>query len=135
MPFLRTDEKLKFIFTRFFVELQAIKSIYERDKEDPYTGRNMPMFSGRILWARQLFRKIETPMSIFKEHVWLFRSVFSNDRIIIVRRDLITGLVYYHGNSYYLFTPARVSSMPFACCLNLLGNNAVISMFFSLQGR
>jgi len=73
MPFLKTDEKLKFIFHRYYGELTNIRSIYEKEKNDPCTARNLPPFSGRISWAGQLFRKIETPMLIFREHKWLFR--------------------------------------------------------------
>lgn len=73
MSCLKTDDKMKFIFLRFHTDLLQIQNIYERDKEDPHTGRNMPMFSGRIAWARQLYQKIEQPMLLFKEHKWLFR--------------------------------------------------------------
>lgn len=78
MPFLKTKDKLKFIFLRYYQYLQHIKLMYEREKESPCTARNMPMFSGRIAWARQLFRKIEQPMMIFKEQPWLFKLVIIN---------------------------------------------------------
>lgn len=76
MPCLKTDDKLKFIFLRFHSDLLQIQSIYEKDKEDPCTGRNMPMFSGRIAWAKQLYQKMEQPMLLFKEHPWLFKYIF-----------------------------------------------------------
>lgn len=75
MPFLKTKEKLRYIFLNYYHYLQHIRVMYDKEKEDPYTARNMPMFSGRIAWGRQLFRKIEQPMNIFKQHVWLFKYV------------------------------------------------------------
>ena len=66
---------MKFIFHRFYDDLQEIRGIYEKSKDNPCTGRNMPMFSGRIAWARQLYSKIEQPMMIFKQHKWLLKLV------------------------------------------------------------
>uniref|UniRef100_A0AAV2L334 AAA+ ATPase domain-containing protein n=1 Tax=Knipowitschia caucasica TaxID=637954 RepID=A0AAV2L334_KNICA len=50
----------------FHRELEQIRKVYEREKEEPRLGRNMPPVAGRILWSRQLFSKMEVPMMLLK---------------------------------------------------------------------
>ena len=86
MPFLKTKDKMKFIYLRYYNYLQHIRVMYEKQREEPCTARNMPMFSGRIAWGRQLYRKIEQPMLIFKEHPWLFKYVIFFPSLVINKR-------------------------------------------------
>ena len=37
-----------------------------KHKDDPPIPRDMPPVAGKISWARQLFRRIQEPMEIFK---------------------------------------------------------------------
>ena len=98
MPFLKTKEKLKFIFTRYYHYLQHIKTMYEKEKEDPCTARNMPIFSGRISWARQLFMKVEQPMDVFKKSPWLFKLVsmhFVSKPVKLCYQHVTDNIVFY----------------------------------------
>lgn len=47
-------------------DLELVRRIYQNEKSDPLTPRNLPPIAGRIAWARQLFRRIEVPMKVFK---------------------------------------------------------------------
>jgi dynein heavy chain len=55
------------IFTLYGHELEQVRHIYQTDKGNPTIPRNLPPIAGRITWARQLFRRIETPMKVFKK--------------------------------------------------------------------
>lgn len=39
--------------------------MYEKNKQEPILSRNLPPISGRITWARQLYRRITIPIKLF----------------------------------------------------------------------
>ena len=43
-------------------ELDTVRKLYEKNKHEPVMSRNLPPISGRIAWARQLYRRITTPI-------------------------------------------------------------------------
>eukprot|EP01041_Mallomonas_annulata_P002980 gene2980-5847_t len=60
------DSKLTVIFHNYGLELTRVELIYEKAKQNPPIGRNMPPVAGNIAWARHLLRKIEDPMLKFQ---------------------------------------------------------------------
>ncbi|KAM4605979.1 LOW QUALITY PROTEIN: dynein axonemal heavy chain 5 [Polymixia lowei] len=48
-------------------DLDLVRRTYQKHKENPPTPRNIPPVSGRIMWSRQLYRKIESVMSVLKD--------------------------------------------------------------------
>ena len=60
-----TDKYMR-VMTVYGRDLEAIRKIYQKHKGDPQIPRNLPPIAGKIAWARQLYRKIEIPMKIFK---------------------------------------------------------------------
>ncbi|NXH09574.1 DYH8 protein, partial [Bucco capensis] len=56
------------ILQHYVGELETIKKLYRIQKDDPPLAQNMPPVAGRILWARQLFRRINEPISFFHKH-------------------------------------------------------------------
>ncbi|XP_041817844.1 dynein heavy chain 5, axonemal [Chelmon rostratus] len=55
-------------------ELELLRKTYQRQRESPPTGRNLPPVAGRILWCRQLFRKVEAPMLILKKKLDILKG-------------------------------------------------------------
>ncbi|KAM7390019.1 hypothetical protein PAMA_008269 [Pampus argenteus] len=55
------------LLQRYSRELELLRKTYQRQRDRPPIGRNLPPVAGRILWCRQLFRKIEAPMLILKK--------------------------------------------------------------------
>jgi len=49
-------------------DLEQVRLMYQSEKTSPTTSRNLPPIAGRIAWARQLLRRIEAPMKVFKTH-------------------------------------------------------------------
>nr|XP_043900355.1 dynein axonemal heavy chain 8 isoform X2 [Solea senegalensis] len=55
------------LLQRYSSELDLLRRTYERQRDSPPVGRCHPPMAGRILWCRQLFRRIEAPMLILKK--------------------------------------------------------------------
>ncbi|NXU62099.1 DYH8 protein, partial [Horornis vulcanius] len=70
MPCLQeeTERTVGCILQHYVAELEATKKIYQAQKDDPPLARNMPPIAGKILWVRQLFRRVNEPISYFHKH-------------------------------------------------------------------
>ncbi|XP_072165822.1 dynein axonemal heavy chain 8-like [Diadema setosum] len=90
IPCLNIDDKYGVILHHFGSEIEGIKKLYNRHKDDPPIPRDMPPVAGKISWARQLFRKIQEPMDIIKEVPAVMKS---NDAKKIVRNYNRTATV------------------------------------------
>ncbi|KAM6971581.1 LOW QUALITY PROTEIN: dynein axonemal heavy chain 8-like [Tautogolabrus adspersus] len=62
------------LLQRYSKELELLRKTYQRQRESPPIGRNLPPVAGRILWCRQLFRKIEAPMLILKNKLDILKG-------------------------------------------------------------
>ncbi|KAI9015067.1 dynein heavy chain and region D6 of dynein motor-domain-containing protein [Gaertneriomyces semiglobifer] len=47
-------------------DLEGVRKLYTKARDAPPIPRNMPPVAGAIEWARQLYRRIESPMKQFK---------------------------------------------------------------------
>ncbi|XP_075002904.1 dynein axonemal heavy chain 8 isoform X1 [Calonectris borealis] len=67
MPCLQeeTVRTVDCILQHYVAELEATKKLYQIQKDDPPLARNMPPVAGKIVWVRQLFRRINEPMNYF----------------------------------------------------------------------
>uniref|UniRef100_A0A1I8FY30 Dynein heavy chain 5, axonemal n=1 Tax=Macrostomum lignano TaxID=282301 RepID=A0A1I8FY30_9PLAT len=74
IPRLGIDEKYQKILAFYGKELEAAVRIYNKNKDDPPIARDLPPIGGKICWARQLFRRIEEPMVLFKKMPHLLQS-------------------------------------------------------------
>ncbi|KAJ8315371.1 LOW QUALITY PROTEIN: hypothetical protein KUTeg_007521 [Tegillarca granosa] len=63
---LDMNEKYMRVLMNYGKDLESIRKLYQKYKGDPLIPRNLPPVAGRIAWSRQLYRKIENPMRIFK---------------------------------------------------------------------
>lgn len=91
---LRIDRKYLELITWFQKEIEDVRDRYNEDRSDPPIPRNIPPIAGRILWIRQLFRRIEKPMEIYKN----CRRVIVHDhmqRCIKLYNALISVFIHY----------------------------------------
>jgi dynein heavy chain len=51
-----------------------VRKLYEKNKQEPVLPRNLPPISGRITWARQLFRRITTPIKVFSSRPEIIKT-------------------------------------------------------------
>ncbi|XP_041823849.1 dynein heavy chain 5, axonemal [Melanotaenia boesemani] len=62
------------LLQRYSRELELLRKTYQKERENPPTGRNLPPMTGRILWCHQLFRRIEAPMLILKKKLDILKG-------------------------------------------------------------
>ncbi|KAG7316477.1 hypothetical protein KOW79_020018 [Hemibagrus wyckioides] len=69
-PFLQAEisKNYSLILKRFESELIHVKKHYESNRKHPPLGKNIHPKVGRILWVRNLFNKIQEPMSKIKKN-------------------------------------------------------------------
>lgn len=49
-------------------EIEDIRDRYNEERSDPPIPRNIPPITGRILWIRHLYNRVEIPMNVFRSH-------------------------------------------------------------------
>ncbi|XP_030831333.1 dynein heavy chain 5, axonemal isoform X2 [Strongylocentrotus purpuratus] len=74
VPNLGIHEKYAQILQRFGREIENTSKNYQRNKNDPPIGRDLPPISGKITWARQMFRRIQEPMDAFQQRPQLLNG-------------------------------------------------------------
>ncbi|GAB1300831.1 Dynein axonemal heavy chain 8 [Apodemus speciosus] len=62
---LEINHTIERILQCYVAELEATKKLYHSQKDDPPLARNMPPIAGKILWVRQLYRRINEPINYF----------------------------------------------------------------------
>ena len=65
-PRLDLHHKYLQVLVSYGKDLETARKLYQRQKHEPMIARNLPPISGKIAWARQLYRRIETPMKVFQ---------------------------------------------------------------------
>uniref|UniRef100_G1SYW3 Dynein axonemal heavy chain 5 n=1 Tax=Oryctolagus cuniculus TaxID=9986 RepID=G1SYW3_RABIT len=68
IPNLGIDDKYRLILENYGTDIDMISKLYTKQKYDPPLARDQPPIAGKILWARQLFHRIEQPMQLFQQH-------------------------------------------------------------------
>ncbi|XP_067868157.1 dynein axonemal heavy chain 5 isoform X2 [Heterodontus francisci] len=73
-PQLDLTDKYLVVMQRFGRDLDLARKTYQKQRENPPIPRNVPPVSGKIMWARQLFRKIDVPMKFLKSNVEILKT-------------------------------------------------------------
>ncbi|XP_051871749.1 dynein axonemal heavy chain 5 [Pristis pectinata] len=71
---LELTDKYLVVLQRFGRDLDLVRKTYQKQRENPPVPRNIPPVSGKIMWARQLFRKIDIPMKFLKNNTEILKS-------------------------------------------------------------
>jgi dynein heavy chain len=98
---LKDDLESKFmvIFHNYGIDLETVQRLYEKQKTAPPTVRNAPPVTGNVMWARQLMRRIEAPMSQFKENAMLMNTKESKKLVKVynkIARTIIEFETLWH---------------------------------------
>uniref|UniRef100_A0A4W3HHM2 Dynein, axonemal, heavy chain 5 n=1 Tax=Callorhinchus milii TaxID=7868 RepID=A0A4W3HHM2_CALMI len=72
---LGVDEKYQKILQNYGRDIEIVSKIYTKQKNDPPVARDMPPIAGKILWARQLFHKVQEPMGHFQQQLSILQTV------------------------------------------------------------
>lgn len=63
---LHLDERYLEAFEMFQHEIEQLRDRYNEERQSPPIPRNVTPLSGRIMWIRQFYKRIDEPMEIFK---------------------------------------------------------------------
>ncbi|XP_063254273.1 dynein axonemal heavy chain 5-like isoform X5 [Prinia subflava] len=69
------NEKYTIVLQQYSQDLEFIQKLYQKEKENPPIPRNIPPVTGKIMWAQQLFRKIDHPMMFLKKKTILLKTM------------------------------------------------------------
>ncbi|XP_040521760.1 dynein axonemal heavy chain 5 isoform X2 [Gallus gallus] len=69
------SEKYTIVLQQYGQDLDFVQKLYQEQKENPPIPRNMPPVTGKIMWAQQLYRKIDHPMRFFKKKTALLKTL------------------------------------------------------------
>uniref|UniRef100_A0A8C2TDF0 Dynein axonemal heavy chain 8 n=1 Tax=Coturnix japonica TaxID=93934 RepID=A0A8C2TDF0_COTJA len=90
----------RFVFFIFEFIYLTISQIYQIQKDDPPLARNMPPVAGKILWVRQLFRRINEPINYFQKNSSILTSPEGKTVVRLYNRVayvLVQFEVVYHN--------------------------------------
>ncbi|XP_063344566.1 dynein axonemal heavy chain 5 isoform X2 [Pelmatolapia mariae] len=101
IPDLGIDEKYQQILQNYGRDIEMVFRIYMKQKLDPPIGRDLPPVAGQIMWARQLYSRIQGPMDLFQQHPGVL-STSEAKRIIknfnrVARALLEFEMIYHHS--------------------------------------
>ncbi|KAF5899802.1 dynein heavy chain 5, axonemal, partial [Clarias magur] len=68
IPDLGINDKYQRVLQNYGRDIEMVSRIYSKQKVDPPIARGLPPTAGRILWARQLYHRIQEPMELFQQH-------------------------------------------------------------------
>ncbi|KAF5272454.1 hypothetical protein FQR65_LT04922 [Abscondita terminalis] len=91
---LHLEERYLEAFEMFQTEIEELRDLYNEERQDPQIPRNMPPVSGRIMWIRQLYSRIELPMKEFLKHDRVMRHRKSQ-KCIQLYNSLSCVLIHY----------------------------------------
>ena len=75
LPNLSISDRYAKILSFYDLDVDRVIKLYNKTKEDPQLSHNMPPIAGRILWSRQLYRRIQHPMSVFEANKIILEHV------------------------------------------------------------
>ncbi|XP_057352291.1 dynein axonemal heavy chain 5 isoform X2 [Manis pentadactyla] len=99
IPNLGIDDKYRLILVNFGADIDMISKLYAKQKGDPPLARDQPPIAGKILWARQLFHRVQQPMQLFQQHPAVLQTAEAKPvirRYNRVAKALLEFEVLYH---------------------------------------
>ncbi len=66
LPNLGIQDKYIRILSHYSKDIETVSKIYQKSRQQPPIARDLPPIAGKILWVRQLYRRIHYPMSVFE---------------------------------------------------------------------
>ncbi|KAL9651365.1 hypothetical protein ABK040_001315 [Willaertia magna] len=91
------ENKYTVIFHNYGFQLENIQKLYEKFKVKPPLVRNAPPVAGKVIWCRQLMRRIEEPMQKFKQIPTIMQSKESK-KIIKTFNKVLLGLLRFEDS-------------------------------------
>uniref|UniRef100_A0A8C2VG97 Dynein axonemal heavy chain 8 n=1 Tax=Chinchilla lanigera TaxID=34839 RepID=A0A8C2VG97_CHILA len=113
------------LLQRYFLQLSSLKLInifmdcllhiqclYHSQKDDPPLARNMPPIAGKILWVRQLYRRISEPIDYFFKNSEILSS--AEGKAVIRQYNRISYVLVEFEVVYHMAWVREISQLQYA---------------------
>lgn len=94
LPNLGLQDKYSRILSHYSKDIDTVSKIYQKSKQQPPIARDLPPIAGKILWVRQLYRRINQPMAVFEANKTILQHPDAK-RIIKNYNQLSAVLIEY----------------------------------------
>ncbi|KAM6184114.1 dynein axonemal heavy chain 8 isoform 2-T2 [Erethizon dorsatum] len=109
---LEINHTIERILQCYVAELEATKKLYHSQKDDPPLARNMPPIAGKILWVRQLYRRINEPINYFFKNSEILSS--SEGKAVIRQYNRISFVLVEFEVVYHMAWVKEISQLQYA---------------------
>nr|AAK60623.1 axonemal dynein heavy chain 8 long form [Mus musculus] len=109
---LEINHTIERILQCYVAELEFTKKLYLSQKDDPPLARNMPPIAGKILWVRQLFRRINEPINYFFKNSDILSS--TEGKAVIRQYNRIAYVLVEFEVAYHRAWFKEVSQLQYA---------------------
>ncbi|EPQ12399.1 Dynein heavy chain 8, axonemal [Myotis brandtii] len=101
-----------YIFGKFEAFCKRLEKLYHSQKDDPPLARNMPPIAGKILWVRQLYRRISEPINYFFKNSDILSS--SEGKAVIRQYNKISYVLVEFEVVYHTAWTREISQIQYA---------------------
>ncbi|XP_004624242.1 dynein heavy chain 8, axonemal [Octodon degus] len=109
---LEINHTIERILQCYVAELEATKKLYHSQKDDPPLARNMPPIAGKILWVRQLYRRINEPINYFFKNSDILST--SEGKAVIRQYNRISYVLVEFEVVYHMAWVREISQLQYA---------------------
>ncbi|KAL1771588.1 dynein heavy chain 8, axonemal [Sigmodon hispidus] len=109
---LEINHTIERILQCYVAELEATKKLYHSQKDDPPLARNMPPIAGKILWVRQLYRRINEPINYFFKNSEILSS--AEGKAVIRQYNKISYVLVEFEVVYHTAWVKEISQLQYA---------------------
>ncbi|XP_053761037.1 dynein axonemal heavy chain 8 isoform X3 [Panthera pardus] len=109
---LEINHTIERILQYYVAELEATKKLYHSQKDDPPLARNMPPIAGKILWVRQLYRRISEPINYFFKNSEILSS--AEGKAVIRQYNKISYVLVEFEVVYHTAWVREISQLQYA---------------------
>ncbi|KAM7379582.1 hypothetical protein PAMP_005128 [Pampus punctatissimus] len=120
IPCLKTEisKTMGRVLQYYASEVEFVKMLYDKQRDDPPLARNMPPVAGRIVWVRHLYSKIEEPISHIRKNSDILCSPEGQD-VVKMYNQTAAALVEFES-VYHRAWMSEVSKLDYVLNVTLL---------------
>jgi dynein heavy chain len=128
LPELGLSEKYVRLLIQYSRDIDTVARLYQKNKDDPLIGRDLPPVAGRIVWARQLYRRIHYPMSVFERNGTILQ--YAEAKKIIRNYNKVAAVLIEYEMLYHRTWHRQVEVVATGVHASLLVKNAETGEYF-----
>lgn len=99
LPNVSFNEKYIKLLTQYSKDIEHVSKIYQKFRLDPPIARDLPPTTGKILWSRQLYRRIEKPMTVFEANKTILQ--YPEAKQIVKNYNKISAVLFEYELLYH----------------------------------